>query len=106
MVNDLINQKRKRGRPVGSVKSKEKAVSIVHVIQQELENSLITLEKEYGKTLADCLAKEINEKPSQTLSNLSKFLPNMNFVNLNITNDNPFTMALKEINEIIIDGDS
>lgn len=103
MVNDLINEKRKRGRPIGSVNNKQKAVSIVHVIQEELEKSLISLENNHGLTLADALARELAEKPSTTLSNLAKYLPSLHNVNLNITNDNPFTTALKEINSKIIE---
>ena len=90
MVNDLLNEKRKRGRPVGSSPS----LSTIILVRNNIRDAMEECERR-GFPLHMLIADEmINSGSASTVLNkLSKFLPN----EINISVGDTFSDALKEV---------
>jgi len=107
MVNELNNNKNKtvarRGRPKGSInKHKISLVNQVNIAIEEAVNRIIP--EKYNTTLSEILADSLKANPTATIGAISKFIVNPN-LEVNIINS-PFTTALKEINDKIIEHDN
>jgi len=105
MVKQLINtenkqEKRPRGRPKGTAP----AFSSVILIRNTIKEALDECERR-GKPLYMLLADEMidSKTPSKSLNLLGKFLPGVQ-ADLNITVENNFASALKEVQQRLIDA--
>lgn len=105
MVKQLKNieselEKRPRGRPKGTAP----AFSSVILIRNTIKEALDECERR-GKPLYMLLADEMidSKTPSKSLNLLGKFLPGVQ-ADLNITVENNFASALKEVQQRLVDA--
>jgi len=104
MVNELNNEENKtvarRGRPKGS--TNKHAISLVNQINIAIDDAVNRiLPEKYNTTLQEILADSLKANPTATLTAISRYIPPE--FNVNIGIQNPFTEALKEINNKIIE---
>jgi len=104
MVNNLKNKedaqvKRPRGRPKGTAPS----FSSVILVRNSIKAAMDECERR-GRPLFMLLADEMIESktPSKTLNLLGKFLPGVQ-ADLNITVENNFANALKEVQDRLVE---
>tara|TARA_S200002703_G_C3624312_1_gene191721 strand:- start:110 stop:475 length:366 start_codon:yes stop_codon:yes gene_type:complete len=105
MVNELKNtkndqEKRPRGRPKGTAPS----FSSVILVRNSIKAAIDECERR-GFPLYMLLAEEMIESktPSKSLNLLGKFLPGVS-ADLNITVENNFASALKEVQQRLVDA--